>query len=795
MLKQFRTMSLLYALILCVALAHSGRASQPKLWYRHPASEWMEALPVGNGQLGAMVFGKVQQERIQLNEHSLWSGHPFDREKPNVSRYLPRARKLLFAGKYVQAERLVKEKMMGMRLDFGIHTYQTLGDLTLSFDHSQSAAQYRRELDLSKGIVGIRYVVGGVAYSREIFASAPDKALVIHLGCSQPGSLAFTARLSRPKDVRVQMQGTGEIVMRGVVTGGGAKTVSGFPGVRYQARLRVIPRSGSMSGTGRQIRVQNADAATLVLVASTNYRGRDPGEVCTRRLQRASAKNYSQLRQAHVADHQRLFDRVSLKLGGEDLSNVPTDVRVEKVRKGKDDPGLSAVLFQYGRYLLMASSRPGTPPANLQGMWAKSLDPRWNADYHLNINLEMNYWPAEVCNLPECHLPLFDLIDRLRPRGRATAENVYGCDGFVAHHTTDLWHFTSPVGDIHYGMWPMGAAWLCHHLWEHYNFGRNRKFLQNRAYPAMKEAAQFFVDYLTENPETGCLVSGPSISPENMYLTPKGKKASLVMGPTCDQEIIYDLFTNCIEAGRILGKDRDFRRRLMRMRSRLRPVEIGSHGTIMEWPKEFKEAAPGHRHMSHLFALYPGEQISPQRTPELAEGARKTIQRRLKHGGGGPGWSRAWKVCLYARLHDGGEAYRHLLSLFKWPIRSNLFNRGGVFQIDGNFGATAGIAEMLLQSHDGYIHLLPALPPSWNTGRVTGLRARGDFWVDITWKQGHLTGAHILAKSGGMCKIRCATPLAIRCEGQSIEQHRQSGDVVAFQTEAGREYHLTAKRQ
>ena len=769
-------------------------SNKNQIWYRKPAKEWVEAAPIGNGRLGAMVFGQVGCEKIQINEDSLWSGQPIERENPVALENLPIARKLLFSGNYMDAEHLVKEKIMGLRIEKGIHTYQTLGDLTLDFQndnaHSDSCVPsiYRRSLDLDTAVATTEYQINQVNYKREVFSSFVDQAIIVHLTLSQ-GDLSTYVTLSRADNPDISIEGE-TITISGQAIGEGGEEHA--VGVKYVARLAVDIDNGQITADGAGVLVSGASEVTITITAATSYWGKDPMLITRQQMELARTRTFEELKGRHVKEHQRLFRRVnlSIKTDPNETDYLPTDERLQAFQTGPDDPTLLALYFQFGRYLLISSSRTGSLPANLQGIWEPGLSPPWNSDYHININLQMNYWPAEVCNLSECHQPFFDFVDRLQERGEITAKKMYGCRGFVAHHTTDALLFTSAIGDPIYGMWAMGAGWCCRHLWEHYLYGGNEEFLACTAYPIMKQAALFFVDYLSEHPQTGYLVSGPSSSPENSFLTRNGQVAHLTMGSTMDHQIIRDSFDSCIQASQILGIDDDFRERLKSVKDRLPPNSIGSDGRLMEWTEEFEEPEPGHRHISHLFALHPGEQISPIRTPDLAEACRKTLEHRLLHGGGHTGWSRAWIINFYARLLDGNSAYQHLLALLRQSTLPNLFDDHPPFQIDGNFGGCAGIAEMLLQSQNSEIHLLPALPDVWKEGTVSGLRARGGFEVDISWKNGKILCAMIKSDLGRSCQVRASNPLKVTVSDKPVSVEIINEATIRFSTESNVTYKL-----
>jgi alpha-L-fucosidase 2 len=779
------------------AAARAGSTAPPEvravndlaLWYDEPAgTDWLRALPIGNGRLGAMVFGNTDTERLQLNDDTLWAGGPHDYSNPRGAAALPQIRQMVFANQWTQAQDLINQTMLGV--PGGQLAYQPAGDLRLTLGAAGGVSGYQRWLDLTTATTVVTYVANNVRYQREVIASAPDQVIAMRLTAETPAAISFTASFTTPQRATASSPDSATIALDG--RSGDHRGIAGA--VRFLALARAVATGGTTTSSGGTLRVTGATSVTLLISIGTSYVdyrnvGGDYQGLARGRLAAAQGIAYDALRARHVADYQRLFGRTTIDLGRTSAADQPTDVRIVQ-HSSVTDPQFSALLFQFGRYLLISSSRPGTQPATLQGIWNDQMAPPWESKYTINANLPMNYWPADTTNLAECYEPVFKMINDLTVTGARTAQVQYGARGWVTHHNTDGWRGSSVVDGAFWGMWQTGGAWLSTLIWDHYLFTGDVEFLRAN-YPALKGAAQFFLDTLVPEPSLGWLVTNPSNSPELSH----HPDASVAAGPTMDMQILRDLFDGCARASEVLGVDATFRGQVVAARGRLAPMRIGSRGNIMEWLHDWVETEPAHRHISHLYGLHPSNQITRRGTPQLFEASRRTLQLR---GDDGTGWSLAWKINYWARMEEGGRAHDLIRSLVT-PARlaPNMFDLHPPFQIDGNFGATSGIAEMLLHSHNGELHVLPALPPAWPTGSVRGLRGRGGYTVGAAWSAGQITELSVTPDRAGTVRVRSRMftgtfELHDQTGGNQLQPARPEADLIVFDGQAGHTYRASA---
>ncbi|MFT4054343.1 MAG: glycoside hydrolase family 95 protein [Novosphingobium sp.] len=730
----------------------SGIPGDDVLWYRQPAKEWTEALPVGNGRIGAMVFGGVAEERLQLNEDTLWGGGPYHPANPQAKAALPQVQNLIFEGRYDEAQAIAKEKLMAVPVRQ--MSYQVLGNLLLSFPGlgEPASGSYQRRLDLDAARHTTRFTVDGVDYERTVVASPGQQVIAVRLKASKPGRLAFDLSMDVPQTQHTVRVLPGDVLL----LEGTNNTQHGIAGaLKFQGRVKVIAMGGKVTAGADSLSVRDATEATILIAMATSYRnyadvGGDPEAITSAQITAAARKTFRAIADKATEDHRAIYRRVSIDLGRNAEADKPTDERIRQ-SESVSDPALAALYFRYGRYLLIASSRPGSQPANLQGIWNDSVNPPWGSKYTININTQMNYWPAEPTAMPEMVEPLIAMVRDIAQTGARMARDMYGARGWVCHHNTDLWRATGPIDGPQFGLWPMGGAWLCLHLWDRYDYGRDARYLAS-VYPILKGACEFFLDTLVKDPKTGWMVTNPSLSPENNHGHGEG---SLCAGPTMDMQILRALFTATAQAAGVLKTDAAFVAEVDAMKAKLIPNRVGAQGQLMEWKDDWDAGAKDlhHRHVSHLFGLFPDAQITPDDTPELAAAVKKSLEIR---GDKATGWATAWRINLWARLRDGDHAHA-ILRFLLGPERTypNMFDAHPPFQIDGNFGGTSGITEMLMQSIGSRIHLLPALPSAWPTGSIRGLRARGACMIDLSWKGGALAQARVVSAIGGSHEVRC----------------------------------------
>jgi alpha-L-fucosidase 2 len=778
------------------------------LWYTSPASKWEEALPVGNGRLGAMVFGKTDEEKIQLNEDTYWSGGPYSTVVKGGSKSLSEIQKLIFQGEIIEAHKLFGRNLMGYPVEQ--QKYQALANLVLKFTESGEPSKYRRWLDLASGVTGTEYTSNGVTFKRSVFSSAPDQGIVVRLTASKLRSVSFTASLRGVRNGQMSNYATDYFRMDGVcpdqlILTGKSADYMGIEGrVRYEARLKIAPEGGKMTIDDTELKVENADAVTLYFAAATNFINyndvsADQHGKVEAYLNGLASRSYNEILESAVKDYQKLFSRVTLNLPRTDNSFLPTDVRLKKIQESPD-PALAGLCYQFGRYLMISSSRPGTQPANLQGIWNQDMNPPWDSKYTTNINTEMNYWPVETGNLSECAEPLIRMIKDLTDQGSQVAREHYGCNGWVFHQNTDIWRVAAPMDGPAWGTFTVGGAWLCTQLWEHYLFTRDSSYLRE-IYPVIKGSVDFFMDFLILDPSMKYLVTNPSTSPEN---PPKGKGykyffdevtgmyyfTTICYGSSIDMQILKDLFGYYCEAAGLLKKDHDYASKVEAAARKLVPPQTGKDGSLQEWTEDMDQLEKEHRHISHMYGLYPGNVISARKTPELIDACKKVLEQR---GDEGPGFSRAWKMSLWARLYDGNRANSIFKGYLKDQVYPQLFAKCYTsLQVDGSFGVTAGITEMLIQSHECVIDLLPALPDEWESGSFNGVCARGAFDISMNWKNGKILSVSVLSKAGEICTINPKTPVTVTYKGRKISVKKLADGSICFNTITNGRYDLVA---
>lgn len=815
MRKSKSTLFLLLSLTFYLLIPISSSAqkleinSAEYLWYEEPAKVWEEALPVGNGRLGAMVFGKNGEERIQLNEETYWSGGPYSTVVKGGAEALPEIQKLIFEGKPIEAHKLFGRKLMGYPVEQ--MKYQSMANLHLFFENEKEVSDYKRWLDLETATTGVEYKAHGVTYRREVLSSAPDQVVVVRLTADKPGSISFKAELRGVRNMAHSNYGTDYFRMDGVgndglmLNGRSADYLGVQSKLTYRAQLKAVPEGGSMKVVGTELIVKNANAVTLYFVAATNfvnYKDVSADEVkrVNSYLSKIENKDYNSIKEAAVEDYKSYYNRAELKLTDTDNSVLPTNIRMQNFET-EDDPNLAALAYNFGRYLLISSSRPGTEAANLQGIWNENQNPSWDSKYTTNINLEMNYWPVESGNLSDCAEPLITLVKELTDQGSQVAREHYGANGWVFHQNTDIWRVAAPMDGPTWGTFSVGGAWLVTHLWEHYLYTLDEDYLKE-IYPVIKGSVDFFMDFLVEHPNGKWLVTNPSNSPENPPQAPGYQYfydevtgmyyfTTITYGASMDMQILTDLFGYYAEASTILEKDTEYAENVLKARSRLVPPMIGKNGTLQEWTEDYDQLEKSHRHFSHMYGLYPGNVLSANRTPQFVDGIKAVLEQR---GDGGTGFSRGWKMALWARLYDGERSHKIFKGYIKEQAYSQLFAKCFTpLQVDGTFGVTAGITEMIMQSHEGVIDLLPALPQEWNTGQFDGLCTRGAFELDMKWEGGQITSVDVLSKKGQICRINPKSKVKVTSNGKRVRTKVADDGTVEFATIAGQTYNLTTK--